>query len=130
MSPANAITDTFAISADSKANQLTIGYTGSISASIAAACLEAVRSALPQLRGGFKLLVDLTRLQSMDPSCVPVIGAIMDLCNAHGVSLVVRIIPDPTHDIGLQIMSPFHYRGDVQVFTCSNAVEASRMLMA
>jgi anti-anti-sigma regulatory factor len=128
MSHSDAIAGTFKVSADGDANQLTICYTGSISASIAAACLEAVRFALPQLGREFKLLVDLTRLQSMDPSCVPVIGAIMDLCNAHGVSLVVRIIPDPTHDIGLQIMSLFHYRGDVQVFTCSNAVEASRML--
>ena len=60
----------------------------------------------------------------MDLSCSPLIAHIMEICNAAGVSEVVRIIPDPTPDIGLQIMSFFHYRNDVYIRTVASAAEA------
>jgi hypothetical protein len=41
---------------------------------------------------------------------------------------VVRIIPDPSKDIGLNILSIVHYRGTVQVITCETALEAWRVL--
>jgi hypothetical protein len=41
---------------------------------------------------------------------------------------VVRVIPDPHRDIGLQIMSYFHYSGDVQILTCQTLAEAEEIL--
>jgi len=90
----------------------------------------AVQRALAEFEPGFRLLVDLTQLKSMEPSCAAGVRRIMDLCNARGVSLVARIIPDPSRDIGLQIMSYFHYRPEVHTMTCRNPEEAEMILSA
>jgi hypothetical protein len=52
----------------------------------------------------------------------------MDLCNEKGASLVVRVIPDPYRDIGMQIMSIFHYGGSVQILTCQTLAQANEIL--
>ena len=74
------------------------------------------------------LLADLTALESMDVGCAPFIEKAMDLCNEKGASIVVRVIPDPHRDIGMQIMSIFHYGSDVQIVTCETLAEAIKML--
>jgi anti-anti-sigma regulatory factor len=90
--------------------------------------LGEVRSGLAKLQSGFRLLGDLTELESMDVACAPFIEKAMDLCNEKGASMVVRIIPDPQRDIGLQIMSIFHYRGETQIFTCETLAQANELL--
>lgn len=77
---------------------------------------------------GFRIVVDLTELQSMEVACSPLIAEIMEICNAGGVSEVLRIIPDPTRDIGLQILSFFHYGDDVYIRTCASTDEAEALL--
>jgi hypothetical protein len=42
--------------------------------------------------------------------------------------MVVRVIPDPHRDIGMTIMSVFHYRGGVKIFTCQTLAEAEETL--
>ncbi len=121
-------TDQARVTTDRKRNLLTICYRGAISPAAVVTCLEAVRSELQHLQSEFKLLVDLTDLQSMDLGCATSIGEIMDVCNAYGVAIIVRIIPEPSRDIGLQIMSLFHYRNNVQTITCSSAAEANKVL--
>ena len=103
---------------------MVIGYAGKVNPEEAHRCAEEVRVALTNVQPGFRLLVDLTGLQSMDLACSPLIGSMMEMCNASGVSEVVRIIPDPTRDIGLQIMSSFHYSSDVRIVTLESAAEA------
>jgi len=73
-------------------------------------------------------LADLTELQSMEISCAPFIKQAMDLFNQKGVSMVVRVIPDPTRDIGMQIMSLFHYGGNVRILTCQTRDQATNLL--
>ena len=97
----------FRIELDQPANGLTITYFGQVSPDEIQRCAEQVRSALTEMRPGFRLLVDLTELKSMDPSCSPFIGAIMEMCNAGGVAEVARIIPDPTRDIGCRLCRSF-----------------------
>ena len=122
-------TDQARVTTDRKRNLLTICYRGAGSRPAAVVtCLEAVRSELQHLQSEFKLLVDLTDLQSMDLGCATSIGEIMDVCNAYGVAIIIRIIPEPSRDIGLQIMSLFHYRNNVQTITCSSAAEANKVL--
>jgi anti-anti-sigma regulatory factor len=112
------------------ANLLIIRYAGRVDVAEVEQCLAATEKALPAFAPGFCLLVDLTQLESMEPACAPSIRKIMQLCNASGVSLVARIIPDPARDIGLQIMSYFHYGPDVQTITCANPAEAEEILFA
>ena len=52
----------------------------------------------------------------------------MDMCNEKGVEMVVRLIPDPHKDIGLNIMSLFHYRRRVRLVTCETLAEAMKIL--
>jgi hypothetical protein len=87
-------------------------------------CAEEFEARLPELSAGFRLLTDLTGLEAMDVGCAPYIKAIMELCNARGIGLVVRVIPDPKKDIGLSIMSLFHYRRDLRILTFETVAEA------
>jgi anti-anti-sigma regulatory factor len=91
---------------------------------------DQLQAALPKLEPGFRVLVDLTELESMDVKCAPFIEKAMDLCNEKGASMVVRVIPDPHRDIGMAIMSIFHYRGEVRIMTCQSLAEAEEILVA
>jgi hypothetical protein len=98
--------------------------------------VEEIRSALQNLRlllndvqPGFRLLADLSALLSMSTSAAPYLGEVMELCGEKGVALVVRLLPpDPSKDIGLTIISQFHYPPDVPIFTCATMEEALRLL--
>jgi len=98
--------------------------------------LEEVRSALERLRSllrdvqpGFRALADLGSLVSMPTGAAPYLGEIMEVCAEKGVSLVVRLLPpDPSKDIGLAIISQFHYPPDVRIITCATIEEAMRIL--
>jgi len=113
---------------DQPRNRFVIRYSGRIKPEDSKKGLEQIRSGLAQLRSGFRLLADLTDLESMDVTCAPFIEKAMDLFNEKGASLVVRVVPDPHRDIGLQIMSIFHYGGDVQIITCQSLTEAEQIL--
>src|ERR1039457_3207588 len=89
---------------------------------------EKIRALLADLRPGFRLLTDLSALESMDLACVPFIKTVMDLCNKKGVEMVVRVIPYPYKDIGLNILSLFHYRRRVHIVTCETLEEAMSAL--
>jgi anti-anti-sigma regulatory factor len=109
-------------------NLLEIRYGGVVRAEETEKGLEQLRASLAKLEAGFRVLVDLTELELMDVKCAPFVEKAMDLCNEKGASMVVRVVPDPHRDIGLQIMSVFHYRGDVRIITCQSLAEANEML--
>jgi hypothetical protein len=118
----------FTVRLDEIRNVLTILYGGHVSPNEIRLCAAEVRPALSILQPGLRLVVDLTELLWMDVSCSPLIADIMEMCNAAGIAEVVRIIPDPTRDIGLQILSFFHYGTDVYIRTCGSIAEAREML--
>jgi hypothetical protein len=91
--------------------------------------LDEIRVLLADLPSGFNLLVDLERLESMEPACAAQIGKVMELLDRHGVGMVVRVIPDPAKDIGLNILSLFHYPHHPRVVTCKTMGEAAKLLM-
>ena len=89
---------------------------------------ENVIMLLADLSSGFRLLTDLGKLDSMDVNCAAEIGKMMELCDQKGVALVVRVIPDQAKDIGLNILSLFHYRRAPRTVACDNMVEAAKIL--
>ena len=89
---------------------------------------DEVVTLMADLKSGFRLLTDLGRLDSMGVDCAPEIGRIMELCDEKGVALVVRVIPDPTKDVGLAILSRFHYPHRPNSVTCESMVEAAELL--
>jgi len=70
----------------------------------------------------------LGRLDSMDLDCAGPIGRVMEMCDHKGVGMVVRLIPDPSKNIGLNILTLFHYRHRPKVATCETMAEAARLL--
>ena len=120
----------FNVLLDQESDTLRISYGGFVTPDEIRSCADEVRLAFTILQPGFRLIVDLTELRGMDTACSPVIAEIMEMCNAAGVAEVVRIIPDPTRDIGLQIMSFFHYSRDIRILTCASAAEAGEALAA
>lgn len=118
----------FTIEFDQSRNLLVIRYGDHVGPDETLRALGEMRLALNSVERGFRLLADLTELCSMDLACAPHIESAMDLCNEKGVAQVVRIIPDPRRDIGMQIMSYFHYGGDVRIITCESADEAMSFL--
>ena len=90
---------------------------------------ERLRAVLKDVQSGFRLLADLSALVSMPTSAAPHLGEIMELCAESGVALVVRLLPpDPSKDIGLTIISQFHYPPDIPIITCATMEEAIRLL--
>jgi anti-anti-sigma regulatory factor len=118
----------YAVEVDPENQLLTIRYRGYVRPSAVARCAKEVKAALAKLKPGFRILVDLTELESMETDCAPQLREIMELCGEKGVALVVRAIPNPRRDIGLGIMSYFHYGPSVQIATCRTIAEAKEII--
>ena len=107
---------------------LHLSYIGCVQADELRRGQEDVAALLADLPAGFRLLADLGRLESMDAACAAEIGKAMELYDQKGVGLVVRVIPDPAKDIGLNILSLFHYHQRPRTVTCETMTEAARVL--
>jgi hypothetical protein len=83
---------------------------------------------LADLPAGLKILVDLSHLEFMDIACAEILGKMMEVVEAHGVELIVRVIPDPTKDIGFNIISTFHYQHRPRTAICKTMAEAASLL--
>jgi hypothetical protein len=116
------------VEADPAKNLLTIVFTGTVVAVEVQSHLVEVETLSKTLHSGFRLLTDLRGLESMELGSSPHIEQTMDLLGKAGISKVVRLIPDPSKDIGLKIMSLFHYPRKVQIVTCETLEEAMRAL--
>jgi len=73
------------------------------------------------------MLTDLGRLDSMDIACATEIGKVMELCDQKGIGKVIRVIPDPSKDIGLSILSHFHYKHRPKIIICENMDDLARL---
>ena len=113
---------------DVPGNRIEVQYNGHVTAADVQSVYRKVMDLLPSMRSGFTFLADLSGLESMDLDCAPFITKIVDSCNAAAIGTVVRIVPDPRKDIGLNILSIIHYRRGVRVLTCENSAEADRVL--
>ena len=90
---------------------------------------QKVREAVESVAPGFRVLTDFRWLDSMEPASALHIAEIMDALAAKTVGSIVRIIPDPHKDIGLNILSHFHYGPNVPVATFESLAEALQALM-
>src|SRR5690349_7642009 len=76
---------------------------------------QRVCQVLHDVAPGFRVLADFRWLESMDPTAAPHIARIMDTLAEKGVSSVTRVMPDPHKDIGLNILSQFHYGPEIEI---------------
>jgi len=66
----------------------------------------------------------------MEPAASTHIAEIMDALAEKKVALVVRVVPDPRKDIGLNILSQFHYGPKIKLVTFESLAEALSMMMS
>jgi hypothetical protein len=118
----------FSIEASDAERLIKISWSGKVDSDQMRRCAEEIGVAASKMRPGFRVLADMTDLESMEFAGAPYIGSVMDLCVAKQVEHVVRVIPDPHKDIGLNIMSHFHYGSKVRVTICENLADAMRRL--
>ena len=118
----------FSIEANDAKRLITISWSGQVHLDEMRRCAEEIGVMAAKMRPGFRLLADMTDLESMDSAGAPYIGSVMDFCVTRQVERVVRVIPDPRKDIGLNIMSYFHYGSKVRVTICENLADAMQQL--
>ena len=127
--PRHPIRHMFSIEADAINRLIKISWSENVSADEVRECAEQLGALTADIRPGFRVLTDLTGLESMDPTGASYIAAMMDLVAAKQVGLIVRVIPDPHKDIGLHILSYFHYGSQVQIMTYQNLTDALQSLL-
>ena len=118
----------YSVEVDDINRLIKVNWSENVSADEMRECAEQLRALTANIKPGFRLLSDLTGLKSMDHTAASYIGAIMDLFAAKKVSLIVRVIPDPHKDIGLNILSYFQYGSHVQTATYQNLKDALQNL--
>ena len=103
---------------------LVISATGHVSKEEVKQTAKQVRNALQDVAPGLRALIDFRWLESMRPSAASHIAEIMDALAEKQVASVIRIIPDPGKDIGLNILSQFHCARELPITTVETLVEA------
>jgi hypothetical protein len=89
---------------------------------------EEITQFLDRLPANLRVLGDLERMESMDPAAATEIGKVMEMLDRKGLEMSVRVIPDPTKDIGFNILARIHYRKKVRVINCASMLEAAKAL--
>src|SRR6266508_3269269 len=85
---------------------------------------QQVRELLRDVTPGFRVLADFRWLESMDSAAARHVAEIMDVLAERGVASVTRVMPDPHKDIGLNILSQFHYGPEIQIATFQTLADA------
>jgi hypothetical protein len=88
-----------------------------------------VREIMKEVTPGFRVLTDFRWLERMDPAAAVPLAEIMDALAAKDVAAVVRVVPDPRKDIGLNILSQFHYGPQIKLATFESLAEALSALI-
>jgi anti-anti-sigma regulatory factor len=118
----------FVIEADTTRQLLVLSIAGTVTAAESKETLARVGEKLDEMAPGFVALVDFRWLESMSANAAPSIAQIMDAFAAKKVSAVVRVMPDPHRDIGLNILSRFHYGPEVRLMTFETLADAIQAL--
>jgi len=116
------------IEANKQKRLLHFSYLGHVTRAELKARREELEASLAEFKAGFRLLTDLTELETMDRDCMLEIGKVMELLEKKGLELVVRVIPDPKKDIGMNILTLFHYSRKVHPVTYETLEEALKAL--
>jgi len=118
----------FSIEANDDERLLKINWLGHVDSDEMRRCADEIGVTASKMRPGFRVLVDMSDLESMDYAGAPYIASVMDLCVTKQVEHVVRVIPDPRKDVGLNILSYFHFGSKIRVTNCENLADAMRRL--
>ena len=114
----------YAVELDQSKRLLVISAVQQVTAAEAKLAAQRVRELLQDVVPGFRVLADFRWLDSMDSASARHIAEIMDALTERGVGSVTRVIRDPHKDIGLNILSKFHYGPEVRIATFGTLADA------
>src|SRR6516162_1267474 len=114
----------YAVELDRSKRLLVISASQRVTAEQAKLAAERVRELLRDVAPGFRVLADFRWLDSMDSAAARHIAEIMDTLAEKGVASVSRVIPEPHKDIGLNILSQFHYGPQIKIATFQTLADA------
>jgi anti-anti-sigma regulatory factor len=120
----------YAVELDRSKRLLVISAAARVTAEEAKMAAQRIREVLQDVAPGFRVLADFRGLQSMDPAAARHIAKIMDALAEKGVTSVTRVMPDPHKDIGLNILSQFHYGPEVTITTFETLADAVQSIAA
>ena len=120
----------YAVELDRSKRLLVISAAQTVTAEEARMAAQRIREVLQDVAPGFHVLADFRGLQSMDSAAAPHIAKMMDALAEKEVASVTRVIPDPRKDIGLNILSQFHYGPDVTLTTFETLADAVQSIAA
>jgi anti-anti-sigma regulatory factor len=114
----------YAVELDRSKRLLVISAAQKVTAEEAKMVAQRIRELLRDITPGFCVLADFRGLESMDSAAAPHIAKMMDALAEKEVASVTRVMPDPHKDIGLNILSQFHYGPDVTIATFETLADA------
>jgi hypothetical protein len=114
----------YAVELDRSKRLLVITGLHRVTAEHAKVAAQRVRELLQDVAPGFRVLADYRWLDAIDSAAAPHIAEIMDACAEKGVASVTRVMPDPHKDIGLNILSQFHYGPEIKIATFETLADA------
>ena len=120
----------YAVELDRSKRLLVISATQKVTAQEANMVAQRIRELLQDIEPGFHVLADFRWLESMDSAAAGHIARIMDVLTEKNVASVTRVMPDPHKDIGLNILSQFHYGPDVTITTFETLADAVQSIAA
>lgn len=120
----------YALELDRSKRLLVISAAQKVTAEEAKMAAQRIRELLQDVAPGFRVLADFRGLQSMDSAAAPHIAKMMDALAEKEVASVTRVIPDPRKDIGLNILSQFHYGPEVTLTTFETLADAVQSIAA
>ena len=119
----------YAVELDQSKRLLVISAAQRVTAEQARQAAQQVRDLLQDVAPGFRVLADFRWVESMDPATARHVAEIMDALAQKQVASVTRVMPDPHKDIGLNILSQFHYGPEIKVATFQSLADALQSLM-
>jgi hypothetical protein len=120
----------YAVELDRSKRILVISALQTVTAEDANMVAQRIHELLRDVAPGFHVLADFRWLESMDPAAARHIAEIMDALAEKEVASVTRVMPDPRKDIGLNILSQFHYGPDVKISTFETLADALQDITA
>ena len=120
----------YVLELDRSKRLLVISAAQRITAEEANRAAQRIRELLQDVAPGFHVLADFRWLESMDSAAARHIAEMMDALAEKNVASVTRVMPDPHKDIGLNILSQFHYGANVKIATFETLVDALQNIAA
>ena len=119
----------YSVELDQSKRILVITAAQRVTADQARQAAQRIRELLQDVSAGFRVLADFRWLESMDSATARHIAEIMDILAEKQVASVTRVISDPHKDIGLNILSQFHYGPEIQILTFETLADALQSLV-